>query len=192
MSMIRSMALILGSVWILPVGCAIGMVAGPSVMSKMDAREIQKGDALHPLFKVVVRDGTAKDLNEIEALMAHLKEAGDNIKTGTPTEPNLFLLPEPSGRFESESSLFTYSVLEDTGDEQLIELIEEYKDGDNTIWSRYKARRASIIPMSSRMYYFGYMFMAIPYGLGGALALFLVGRLLLHVAGKPAAPANAV
>jgi len=47
MPIIRIIAVILGSAWFLPVSCTIGMIAGPGVISKIDAREVEKGEELH-------------------------------------------------------------------------------------------------------------------------------------------------
>ncbi len=186
MHIIRIIAVILGSAWFLPVSCTIGMVAGPIVISKIDAREVEKGEELHPLFKVVVGDGTAIGREELQSMLHQIKEDEDHMYADSSSKPNYFLVSKPSGSFENESSIFKYQVIEDSGEEQLIELIEEYKDGDNTIRSRYRAQRTSITPLSTRMYYFGYMFTSIPFVLGGTLCLFIIGRLLLFTLSAPA------
>ncbi|CAB5103766.1 hypothetical protein D3OALGA1CA_4718 [Olavius algarvensis associated proteobacterium Delta 3] len=188
MPIIRIIAVILGSAWFLPVSCTIGMIAGPGVISKIDAREVEKGEELHHQFKAVVGDGIAMGMYELESLIYQVNEVEDFTIDDNSYKGNLFLVPETSGGFETESSIYRYQVIEDTGDEQLIELREEYKDGDNTIWSRYRARRTSITPLSTKMYYFGYMFNAIPYVFGGTLSLFIIGRLLLFTFGAPPGP----
>ena len=83
-----------------------------------------------------------------------------------------------AAQVSSGNSNFSYRVIEETGPEQIIEVVESYHDGDNTIWSRYKATQDTVSPISSRMFYFGYMFSAIPYGLAFALILFITGRFL--------------
>ncbi len=187
MHIIRIIAVILGSAWFLPVSCTIGMIAGPQVISEIDAREAKKGEDLHHLFKVVVDDGTAMGIEELESLIHQTKEDEDHIHVNSSAKPNLLLVSKPNGSFETGSSIFKYQVIEDSGDEQLIELIEEYKDGDNTIWSRYRAQRASITPLSTKMYCVGYMFNSIPYVIGGTLCLFIIGRVLLLTFRAPAA-----
>jgi hypothetical protein len=72
-------------------------------------------------------------------------------------------------------SSFSFRVLEQTDSVQIIELVEAYHDGDNTIWSRYETTGSAITPISSRMFYFGYMFSAFPYAIGFAVLLPLVG-----------------
>jgi predicted Zn finger-like uncharacterized protein len=182
MRWIRNIAMILGAAWFFPLSCTIGMIAGPHVISQIDARKVEKGEELHPLFKVVA-GSRAIGMDEVESIISGIKEADDNIQSDSSSMPNLFLLSEPSGRFESESSIFTYTVVEDSGDEQLIELREDYKDGDNTIWSGYKAQRTSITPLSTRMLYFGYMFMAAPFVFFGSFFLFVIGRILISTIG---------
>ncbi len=188
MRIFRIIALILGSAWFLPVSCAIGVIAGPKVISAIDAREAEKGEELHPLFKVVVGDETVMGLEELDSLIHRIKESDDHMHTDRSAKPNYFLVSKPGGSFETDSSFFKYRVIEDSGDEQLIELIEEYKDGDNTIRSQYRAQKALITPLSTQMYYFGYIFNAIPYVIGGSLCLFIIGRVLLFVLKAPAAP----
>ena len=187
MHIIRIIAVILGSAWFLPVSCTIGMIAGPMVISDIDAREVEKGEELHHFFKVVVGDGTAMGREEFESLIQQIKEDEDHMHVDSPARPNFFLVSKPSGSFETESSILEYQVIEDSGDEQLIELKEVNKDGDNTIWSRYRAQRASITPLSTKMYCVGYMFNSIPYVIGGTLCLFIIGRVLLLTFRAPAA-----
>ena len=188
MPVVRIIGLIIGSAWFLPVSCTIGMIAGPKIISEIDARDVHKGEELHHLFKVVVRDGTVMGLDELTSLKHLIKEDQDHMHVDSSAQQNLFLVSKPNGSFETESSRFKYRVIEDSGDKQLIELIEEYKDGDNTIWSRYRAQRTSITPLSTRMYYFGYMFSAFPFVIGGALCLFIIGRVLMLKYRSPAAP----
>lgn len=188
MRIIRIIAVITGSAWFLPVSCTIGVIAGPKVISAIDAREVAKGEELHPLFKVVVGDETVLGLEELDSLIHRIKEGNDHVHANRSAKPNYFLVSKSRGSFETDSSIFKYRVIEDSGDEQFIELIEEYKDGDNTVRSRYRAQKASITPLSTQMYYFGYIFNAIPYVIGGSLCLFIIGRVLLFALRAPAAP----
>ncbi len=79
---------------------------------------------------------------------------------------------------ETDHSRYSYKTLEDRGKEQIIEVVEEYKDGDNKIWSQYRATEKEVFPISSRMFYFGYMFQALPYGLVFSLCLYACGKIL--------------
>ena len=90
----------------------------------------------------------------------------------------MFVKRAASGSMHESGSKFEYRVLEESGSEQLIELVEAYDDGDNTIWSRYRATSNTIAPVSSRMFYFGYMFSAMFYAFVGALVLHVIGRQL--------------
>ena len=89
-----------------------------------------------------------------------------------------FLVSGTDARITEGQSDFRYEVLEDSGGEQLIEVVESFHDGDNTIWSRYRATREDVTPVSSRMMYFGYLFAAFPYALGAAIMLYGAGLLL--------------
>jgi hypothetical protein len=194
MGWIRNIAVVLGSIWFFAVSCTTGMIVGPIVMAKTDAREIENGEELHYKFSVAAESGDERApfmvvrQDEIDSVISQMNEIEDHMTVDKLFIPVSFLMSEPSGRIESESSIFFYSVIEDYGDEQLIELKEEYKDGDNTIWSRYKARQTSITPLSTRMFYFGYMFMSIPYVFGISLTLFIIGRLFLFSTGKTTLP----
>ena len=92
--------------------------------------------------------------------------------------PLSFRMSAASGSMHDSHSKFEYRVLEDSASGQLIELVEAYDDGDNTIWSRYRATGNTIAPVSSRMSYFGYMFSAMFYAFVGSLVLHVIGRLL--------------
>jgi hypothetical protein len=48
----------------------------------------------------------------------------------------------------------------------------------NTIWSRYRATHRDIYPVSSRLFYFGYMFTAVPFAFVSSVLLYAAGRTL--------------
>jgi len=160
-------AIVLGASWFFPVSCSTGVIVGIHVIAMMDERNVERGDNVHPLFKVVVEPGSdgrpfnVVSLNELP----RLKEVS-------------FHMSKPNGSIDIDGSNIIYQVIEEVGQEQIIEVVEEYHDGDNTVWSRYRATRTSAVPISSRMFYFGYMFGAFPYGVGFAFFLYITGRLL--------------
>ena len=171
MRWIRILAFILGAVWFFPVSCSTGVVLGIQVIAKLDERETSKGDQVHPHFSVVVEQGE----NGSSFLTLGLGELS-HFKGNS--EGYSFLMSKPSGKIDCCGSHFSYQVLEDSGSEQVIEVVEAYHDGDNTIWSRYRATPRTITPESSRMMYFGYLFGAIPYSFGMALLLYVVGLIM--------------
>jgi len=177
MRWLRLLALVLGSGWFIPVSCTVATIAGTPLVAKSDAREVSRRDTLHSLFKVAAEPGEAGRPFRVLGL----SEIAPYIPGGTAAggvRSLSFRLSASSGTLETGSSTFAYRVLEDNGREQLIELVEDYRDGDNTIWSRYRATRSTVQPVSSRMFYFGYMFQAAAFAFFFALLLYFVGRLM--------------
>lgn len=177
MRLLRVLATILGSTWLFPVSCSTGLVLGTDIVAALDARDVKKGDTVHGLFKVTAEpgeDGRPFRVLQIDQIARNSGKGVARVADATWT----FRMSAPAGSMHFVGSKFEYHVLEDTGREQLIELVETYDDGDNTIWSRYTATAASISPVSSRMFYFGYMFGAFPHAFVGAFLVYRVGRLL--------------
>jgi hypothetical protein len=86
-------------------------------------------------------------------------------------------MSKPSGRIDiNDYTHLSYRVLENQGSAQVIEVEDD--DDDRRIWSRYRATHTDVMPLSSRMFYFGYMFGALPFAFGIALGLYGVGRFL--------------
>lgn len=161
----------LGSGWFFLVSCTAGLVVGTQIVGMVDARDASAGDTMHSQFSVVI-EVTRSD----EPFIA--VDLGDTYSADVPYD--YYLLSRSSGSFEARDSDYSFEVLEDTGSGQIIEVVEAYKDGDNTIWSRYEATRSGITPISSRMFYFGYAFAAMPYAFGFAFALYFAGRILAY------------
>lgn len=177
MRLLKILAIVLGSIWFFPVSCTTGAMIGTPIVAALDERHVQKGDMVHTLFKVVAEPGEqgmpfrVLGMDQIKSYLA--SSTAEAAKA-----PVTFRMSVPSGSIHSGGSKFKYRVLEDAGEQQLIELVETYDDGDNTIWSRYRATKATVSPVSSRMFYFGYMFSATFYAFVGAWVLYGVGRLL--------------
>ena len=62
-----------------------------------------------------------------------------------------FRMSAPKANFEIDNFNYSYQVLEDTGHEQFIELVESSSENDYIFWSRYKATKSTVIPLSSRL-----------------------------------------
>ena len=187
MSGMKLLALILGSVWFFPVSCMSSGVVGTWLVSHYDARDAREGDTLHNTFSFVTDsgDGTfaATRLVEARRSLEQFREIAPELKGASEAELWKaagfdFLMPRPAGRRDIHDSNYTYRVLEQDRQGQLIEVVEAYHDGDNTIWSRYRATRDGITPLTSRMFYFGYAFAALPFAFGTALLFYGIGRLL--------------
>ena len=178
MTTVMVLALVLGSAWFFPVSCTSTLYAGIQVIAHLDVREVARGDQVHPTFSIVVEPGDrvgpfrSVPLSEFP----RLRETGKAYS---------LLMSKRSGRIDvNEYTHVSYRVLEDQSSVQVIEV--EDKDDDRTVWSRYRATPTDVTPLASRMFYFGYMFGALPYAFGAALLLYGIGRLLrrrLRVAG---------
>jgi len=56
-TLLKVLALVLGSVWFFPVSCTSTLFAGIFVIAHLDAREVARGDQVHPGFLIVVEPG---------------------------------------------------------------------------------------------------------------------------------------
>ena len=178
MTTVKVLALVLGSAWFFPVSCTTTLYAGIHVIAHMDARDVARGDQVHSIFSIVVEPGDkgapfrSVPLSEFP----RLREIGNAYS---------LLMSKPSGRIDvNEYTHVSYRVLENQSSVQVIEV--EDKDDDRTVWSRYRTTATDVTPLASRMFYFGYIFGALPYAFGAALLLYGIGRLLrrrLRVAG---------
>ena len=183
--MLKGIAIVIGSVWFLLVSGSACLYAGTIMVAKSDERIMERGDAPHTLFSVVaqsvhddvpfhVLDRYA--LDQLETLSLGEKRSGEG---GWRTDGTAnFLMKAPSGNMDSGDSNYSYQVIEDRGNVQIIEVVQAKHDGDNIIWSRYRATASTVIPISTRMSYLGYMFAAAPYALSTAFVLFVIGRLM--------------
>jgi hypothetical protein len=163
----QALAVVLGSAWFFPVSCTTATFFGTHMAARLDEREVARGDSVHSQFSVAAEPG--------EAGRPFRVLARDEIDAAKAKAAVTFRMSRPRGAADIEQSKFSYHVLADTGQEQLIELVEEYRDGDNTVWSRYRATSSTVSPVSSRMFHFSYMFAALPFAFGLALVLYFAG-----------------
>ncbi len=174
MHWLKILVTVLGSAWFLPVSCTASLFAGTNIIAELDARDVGKGESVHSSFSVVLDSGGNGEsflvtrLNELQHYEELIQYPGIDAYS--------FLMPKSGGKKRSDRSDISYEVLEETTAGQIIEVVETYHDGDNTIWSRYKANHSTITPISSRMFYYGYMFAAFPYVLAFSFFLYGAGR----------------
>ena len=171
MRVVRIILIIIGSLLFIPVSCTIGIFSGTFIVASLDSRSVSDGDSVHSLFSV-----TAESKNDQEKIYFLSLDQVEQIKESE--KPISFLMSKPTGNMDDGSSVYTYQILEDRNKEQLIEVNEIYKDGDNKILSRYRATEKDVYPVSSRMFYFGYMFSAVPYAFIFSVLLYISGRIL--------------
>jgi hypothetical protein len=170
MTFLKVLALILGSAWFFPVSCTSTLFVGPIVIAHLDEREVARGDHVHPGFLIVVEPGEKGQPFRSVRLsdLPRFRESGGVYS---------FLMSKPSGRIDvNDHTHLSYRVLENQGSAQVIEVEDGYDDG--TVWSRYRATHADVMPLSSRMFILGYMFGALPFAFGIAFGLYGVGRFL--------------
>jgi hypothetical protein len=175
----RIVIAVIASVWFFPINCSGTLFAGIALIAKLDARDVEKGESVHRLFSFVIELGK-KGEPFIAVPLNKLTNFKEQMASSIATGSTSFLMSKPNGRITSTKSQISYQVIEETSSGQLIEVIEAYQDGDNTIWSRYKATQSTITPISSKMFYFGYMFTAFPYAFGFALFVYGIGRFIKH------------
>lgn len=167
---LRFLAIILGAMWFFPVSCTTGTVAGTLMIARLDSRDIEKGQQLHPWFYVVVRSAEA----DSPIIVTELKEL-QRPRSSTPHQS--FLMHPPSGRIKiNEYTHVSYQVISNRGTEQTIQVT--YSDDDKTVWSRYRATPSDVVPLYSRMSHPDYMFRALPIGVIFALLVLWAGRFL--------------
>jgi hypothetical protein len=152
---------VLGSIWFFPFNCIAALTVGTILIANMDNREFEKGVQVGSSFSVVV-------------------EPGDNGRpfhqeTG---EKYSFLMSDPAGSLNDDYAGISYREIADRGSEQVIEVADKYHHGDNPTEGSYGVTQTEISPMTSDMFYFGYMFTAYPFALGTALLLYGVGIFL--------------
>ena len=171
MNWTRIAIVVLSSGWFFLASCTGGLMVGTRIVSLVDARDASSGETMHSKFSVLVwsqeNDSPYRVMDLSEAVRGK-EMAGTH------------LMPQSAGSFDTRDSNYSYTVIEEGEAGQIIEVVEAYKDGDNTIWSRYEATRTTVTPISSRMFYFGYAFAAMPYAIGFAFFLYLVGLVLAH------------
>jgi hypothetical protein len=175
MRLTRILIVVAGSAWFFPVSCMTSLSAGVQIAAALDARDVTEGDSLHSQFSMVMESGNNDEPFHVVDLYG-LRRIEKSLQYSDTADAVSFLMSKPSGQLDWGTSSFSYQVIEETDSEQLIEVVEAYHDGDNTIWSRYKATRSTITPVSSRMFYFGYMFAAFPFALAFAFLIYGTGQ----------------
>jgi tetratricopeptide (TPR) repeat protein len=165
MSILKLFSLILGSALFFPVSCTTALFVGIEINSYLFARDMSRGDKPYNPFYVLATVPT-ENISPIEFL-----EVGEYIQK---TPEVSFLLAQPSGALPGKS--FSWRVISSNSYEQLVEV--QYKDGDTGFINRYRAMRHLVSPVSSRMWYHGYMFVSLPFAIGFGLLVYWLGRYL--------------
>jgi hypothetical protein len=148
MRWLRIFCAIAGSTFFFPVSCTIGTAAGIQLVLVMNQKDVQKGDVLPRYFAVVAEPG-----EEGRPFRVFYKEKIPPLAAASKEEKEAnsfsFRMSVPKTDFKIDDFHYSYQVLEDTGQEQFIELIGS--DDDYTVWSRYKATKSAVTPLSLRV-----------------------------------------
>jgi hypothetical protein len=161
-SILKVSGLILGAGVFFPVSCTVALLAGIEINSHHFARDMSRGDKPRPPFHVLATlpagDISPIELIEVDAYIGKTPDVS-------------FLLAQPSGTLPGER--FSWRVISSNSNEQLVEV--QYFDGDTRFINRYQAMRHSVSPVSSRMWYHGYMFASFPLAIGFGLLVYGLG-----------------
>lgn len=106
MKLLRLAALILRANFFFPVSCTSFLFVGTIAGSKLDERDVSKGDTVHRHFSVAVEPGEAGRRFRV----LNLNELEEREK-----RPATFLLSKPEGHATTKYSKMSYKVLENTG-----------------------------------------------------------------------------
>jgi hypothetical protein len=174
---LRAVARVLGSVIFIPISAmAAWAFFGLDVAVKMDERFVERGDEVHTPFKVVYEE---PDGNGAFGYMSY-RPPDENESKPYPSDfktPLSFLMSKKNGEFQYRYTKFSYRVIEDRGEEQVIEV--DYVDDTYATSGRYRATESTIEPMWSSMFHYGTFFVGMGYiCLPFALALFVFGQLM--------------
>lgn len=178
-------AYVIGSVPIMFVSAfAAWAFVGMDLAMNLDERFVAKGDEIHPLFKVVFEyQNDSRSFNYLG--LRRLDQAQENLWTKQVDAPVSFLMSEQSGKLKINYEYVLYRVIQDHGQEQIIEV--NWGDDTYETWSRYKATESTISPIWSRMFTFstfgmGMLLVGFPF----ALIVYLAGRSLEKKLATPA------
>lgn len=169
LKLLRYAALILGANFFFPVSCTSFLFVGTIAGSKLDERDVSKGDTVHEHFVVAVEPGEAGRSFRV----LNLSELEEPKK-----RPATFLLSKSEAQATTDHARMSYKILEDTDQKQLVEVMIDDLGGDWTHYSRYRASQDSVKPVWSKLVYVGQMFAAIPWAVVAALVLHITGRCL--------------
>jgi len=150
---------------------------GLDLAVKMDERFVERGDEVHASFFKVVYEEPDGD-----GAFGHMsyRPSDENESKPYPSDfktPLSFLMSKKNGEFQERDTKVSYQVIEDRGEEQVIEV--DYVNDNYATSGRYRATESTIEPMWSSMFHFGTFFVGMGYiCLPFALALFVIGQLM--------------
>ena len=170
MKIVIGLAAICGAKWFIPISLITLMFVAAPLISRLDERDVARGDAPHSLFTVVWQPGVA-GAPFGSSKLGELEQAKPQAPART------YLMTQAAGRIEGgRRDVIAYTVLSSVAAEQLIEV--SYSNDTYSSWSRYRATPSGVTPVYSKLQEPGQMikaFMAaavlsmVIYGIGVAL-----------------------
>ncbi|MBN2693036.1 hypothetical protein JXR93_00110 [bacterium] len=140
------------------------LIVGFFFYSYYNAKDAEKGDIEFPFLSILAENLETKKFEAVR-----FSDINRDSKYN-------FWISEKSFNFETDRCLYSFKILKEENDFKIVELIEDFKDGDNTIFSKYKVTKSGVItPLYVRMFYFGYMFSMLPIAL---ILSFILSKLL--------------
>ena len=177
--LVRMLAVVMGSKWLLPVSFIVGLMVGMHWAARLDERPADKGTEPHSQFMVVWQPGEAGKPFGV----SYLKDIA-RVKAMTPARS--FIMEKSTGETAPMGERYRtmYKVVSSDASGQLIEVADIR--GDRVIRSRYRATPSDVTPESSGGIHPGQMFMAVLPAIGFAVVIYQIGKWLRRrVAGKP-------
>ena len=167
-SILRSLTVILGALWFIPISCTTGMIVAYPLVSQSYERHMDKGDAPHAsLFYVVWQPGVGQDAFGASLLA--------NLASAEKSPARSFIMEQGAGRIEGgRGDVYAYKVLSSGASEQLIEVA--YSNATYDSVSRYRATPSGIAPVFSKVTAPDIMIKALLIAFGIATGVFVVGR----------------
>jgi len=167
---LRWILAVLASAWFFPVSCTTTAAVGTQLLAKRDARDVDRGDTVHPSIAVMTVPAAQPDRLFGYLLLGNLAAYRERHPEAS------FLMPVPEGSIELEDhTVVRFEVLQATMEVQVIET--HYSDGDRRARGTYRATRREVTPLTSEVFDQRYFFGALPYALALALAILLAARL---------------
>jgi hypothetical protein len=172
---IRIPALILGSIWFLPVSCTTGLFVTYPLVTKSHEHHMSRGDVPHSLFTVVWEPGAEKNPFGFARL--------DALAPAEKSPARTFLMTQRAGRFEGgRREIVAYQVVSSTAAAQLIEVT--WTNDTYGGVSRYRATRTEVKPEFSKVEAPDILIKALLMAMAIAVAVLVAGRLLRRLTAR--------
>jgi len=172
--------LILASPLLLVVNCPVGLATGTLVISTLQNRSAEDGDGFHHQFVIATESGQEEKEFDVVPLIVLGSPRFARTSSTSPLAGKSLRLSKREAEFKSkdERTRVYFKVLEETPNSQLIHIQSSPTDGDFTHIGQYKVTDSKYEWISSKLFYFGHMFMALPFVPIYCFFLYWIGHVL--------------